>query len=396
MGVYHYEPSTHTTQVSVGGHPQTVAVLRRATDRPGQGRPSPRLAALVPGGGMTGKGLGDALVAWEPGMGRTNDYDWDGLPVLGYTGDDGTGTLVMRNREGGVVTAEEAVATGILSADGTLREHRRARVASIGLVEGHEEEAWPTSLGERRTRRDSLLVEMEDGSRRVEALYAEVRPEDLAGGLAGLPRNAAIQAVMDRAWGRAREAMGRCVAARFGGLKLANGSEARVYAAELDGDLRMTSYRDGRISLSHSAPIDCGLADLARLVHGSDGWTVDAQAMLAWEVRGHARRGFMLMASEDGGMTILDGPPLSAAVANACHGIGEVGQMAAGASLVGWGPDQVTVSPRAMAVALGDLSLYVSAIASGEPCDASFEDWRRRNGIDYGMEPGPVASVLGR
>lgn len=381
MGVNYYQPTARKITVTVGGVPQELALLGARLGR-GGGRPSRCRAALVPHGDPDPR-IGQ-VIAWEPGMGSVSDYKWDDMPQLGQTIAAPDGTVVLA-RDGVPLSFDAAVADGILLDDGRLAEYRRPRVSSASLEIGYiEGRSFPTSLGESHVRNDRLLIELEDGTKDSQQLYVETRLGDIGRDVIGMTKFDAFDSVRCHAKGRLRVQSERCRPCLFGGMKIASRESSALLAPDVDGSMQFSHFKNDRLEGSHGSTIADGVAELARQAGSGGDWVVDGQAMIAWDVTGPIARGFILMADKDGGLLILDGPPLPQKIASVKHGAGAVAQIVAGASLAPWGPDTVSVAPDRMAAALGDLSLYVSDLTSGDSSDASFEDWRRRVGIDYG------------
>jgi hypothetical protein len=78
------------------------------------------------------------LLGWDSGRVRTQDYDWDHLPTLGWAVDTPEGGLVVHEEiEGQLLpmSRERATKLGILTPDGQLAEHRLPVIAECLSIE---------------------------------------------------------------------------------------------------------------------------------------------------------------------------------------------------------------------------------------------------------------------
>lgn len=88
--------------------------------------------------GPNGDIAGSPVLGWDKGRAKTQDYDWDHLPKLGWAilGDDGVPVL-HENVEGALVpmTDDRAIEKGIVGRDGRLAEQRLPTIIECFSVE---------------------------------------------------------------------------------------------------------------------------------------------------------------------------------------------------------------------------------------------------------------------
>lgn len=423
MGVEYYVIEGGSTELVVGGVANRVGKLRRIGKSTSQtasqiegaaerwkGRKAPMPAAVfVPGSENGSEG---AIRAWENGLGGTNDWDWERLPLLGSAHIGADGRLVLHAVDSPEpMSLPDAVEAGVASPDGKLVRRARPRIAeaSATRIRGADRQN-PSSTGPIEVWREKLAYRLDDGHEddllAVPELSEEAREAVNGGALVGMTPDEAYKWVQEHPRRDRRSEMAAVRVLGDGLIVIECGTQkVEMHPDRLRGGGFGIVVRGGGGGYPMEAE-DAFLAAGDALKWGgtevSSARTV-GHGYLALEVgEGEETMGLLVVTVEDGGMGIMCGPafPRELHRDTAMRHDAPMGGVEAAEALLRWPGERVAVPQGKVAPFLADLGLYLAecgaealrAKAGGSRADLPmFQQFLDREGIDYGGAlPGPM------